>query len=417
MQSYGVIGGTIWGNRGAEAMVVTTMGRVRQRDPDAAFVIFSYYPDQDRELVDDDRITIADVRPKAILLTWITALVAATVAVVGIRMPERFLTTAGRELRDCRALFDVSGISFHDGRLPVVGYNLLCLWPAILLRVPVVRLSQAMGPFEHLLNRLPARWVTSRALHTFARGRVTAEHMASLGVSDERWSTAPDVAFAYLPEFSVSEESAREVDAVRSSLEQVAADGRDIVGLVPSSLVAQKMEQSGDDYLGLLTRLIVDLQRDGRHVLVMPNATRAASTAARNNDLVVVRELAGRLAPAGPIDSSKVTIVDFDLHTASIRELTALCSVIVTSRFHAMVAALALGVPPLVMGWSHKYTEVLEVFDCAELAVDFSEAERRVPAMVAQLMDDRDAVRERIQAALPGVVEESIAQFDQVDRL
>jgi len=38
----GIIGGTIWGNRGAESMLVTTIGMLRQSQPDAQFVVFSY---------------------------------------------------------------------------------------------------------------------------------------------------------------------------------------------------------------------------------------------------------------------------------------------------------------------------------------------------------------------------------------
>ena len=58
-----------------------------------------------------------------------------------------------RRLRACSALFDVSGISFHDGRLAIVAYNVFCIWPALLLGVPVLHLSQAMGPFRNRVNR------------------------------------------------------------------------------------------------------------------------------------------------------------------------------------------------------------------------------------------------------------------------
>ena len=64
MNKYGVVGGTLWGNRGAEEMVVTTIGRVRERDPGAAFVLLSYFPDRDRELLRDEDVTVVDARPR-----------------------------------------------------------------------------------------------------------------------------------------------------------------------------------------------------------------------------------------------------------------------------------------------------------------------------------------------------------------
>ena len=417
MSIYGIIGGTLWGNRGAEAMVVTTIGRVRERDPDASFVLLSYFPERDRELLRDPAVTVVDARPKVTAITWAGALFSRLAGLVGLRLPDAVLPFPVRALRRCRALFDVSGISFHDGRLTVVGYNLLCVWPALLLKVPVIRLSQAMGPFRNPLNRIPARWVTKCSLHTFARGRLTAEFMDGLGVPAESWSVAPDVAFAYRPEYSLTTENDQQVSALLNRGADLRSAGTDVVGLVPSSLVNQKMTSEGQDYVGLLLAVVRDLHKRGVHVLVMPNATRAGLDAPRNNDITVVNQLRGRImAEPDGIDPDAVSYVDFDLNTASIRTLAEQCTLLITSRFHAMVAALALGVPPLVMGWSHKYEEVLEMFGCEGDAVDFSEAEQ-LPELVERLLAEHDTTRERILKALPEVTTAAVAQFDQLDRL
>jgi polysaccharide pyruvyl transferase WcaK-like protein len=418
VNTYGVIGGTLWGNRGAEAMVVTTIGRVRERDPGASFVLLSYYPERDRALLADPGVTVVGATPRHAVVTWLGALLCRALRPVGVRVPDAVLPGAVRALRGCRALFDVSGISFHDDRLPVVVYNVLSAWPAFLLKVPVVRLAQAMGPFRHPLNRLPARWVTRRSLHTFARGRRTAAFMERLGAPAGSWSVAPDVAFAYQPEYSLTSENDERVAAARAELATARAAGTDVVGLVPSSLVNRKIAGTGGDYVGLLRTLVGDLQRRGAHVLVMPNATRAGVAAGRNNDITVITQLRDRIAadPSG-VDPAAITYIDVDVNTASIRSLAGACTLLITSRFHAMVAALALGVPPLVMGWSHKYEEVLEMFGCEANAVDFSAAEREVPALVGRLLDDHEKVQERIVKALPEVTAAAVAQFDQLDRL
>jgi polysaccharide pyruvyl transferase WcaK-like protein len=418
VNTYGVIGGTLWGNRGAEAMVVTTIGRVRERDPGASFVLMSYYPDRDRALLADPGVRVVGATPRHAIGTWLGALLCRGLRLIGLRAPDAILPAPVRALRGCRALFDVSGISFHDGRLSVVAYNVLSAWPAFLLRVPVVRLAQAMGPFRHPLNRLPARWVTRRALHTFARGRRTARFMEQLGVPADSWSVAPDVAFAYQPEYSLTRENDERVAATRADLEKVRTTGTDIVGLVPSSLVNRQTAAKGGDYVGLLRTLVCDLHRRGAHIVVMPNATRAGVAGGRNNDITVITQLRDRItADPSDLDPSAITYVDFDVNTASIRSLAESCRLLITSRFHAMVAALALGVPPLVIGWSHKYEEVLEMFGCEANAVDFSAAERDVPAMVGRLLDEHEEARERILKALPEVTAAAIAQFDQLDRL
>jgi colanic acid/amylovoran biosynthesis protein len=419
VSTYAVIGATLWGNRGAEAMVATTIGRVRERDPQARFLLMSYLAGDDRTLIDDPTVSVLDAAPERTVLVHLPAAVVCwLLGLVGLRLPDRLLPAPVRALRRCRALFDVSGISFHDGRLAVVAYNIMCVWPALLLGVPVVRLSQAMGPFRHPLNRLPARWVTARSAHTFARGRHTADHLRAVGMPAARWSVAPDVAFAYRPEDSLTVENDRRVEDVVTRLGEHRSAGASVVAVVPSSLVLAKISTDGGDYILLLRDLVADLQARGRHVVVVPNATREGSDSTRNNDLVCVERLRERVAaqPAG-VDATAITYVDFDVNTASIRRIIEQTELVVTSRFHAMVAALALGVPPLVMGWSHKYEEVLEMFGCEANAVDFAEAHRALLPLVDRVLGETDEVRARIEEHLPAVRAAAEAQFDVLDRL
>ena len=162
--------------------------------------------------------------------------------------------------------------------------------------------------------------MTRRSLHTFARGRLTARYMGDLGVPAGCWSVAPDVAFAYRPEYSLTAENDRLVADLLERLARVRASGADVVALVPSSLVHQKMTGQGRDYVALLRTIVDDLHARGLHVLVMPNATRAGLDVPRNNDINVISRLRDRIAaePDG-IDAFALSYVDFDLNTASIR--------------------------------------------------------------------------------------------------
>lgn len=419
MNTYAVIGGTLWGNRGAEAMVVTTIGRVRDRDPDARFIVMSYMAERDRELVTDPAVAVLDAGPKVSVLVHLPfAMLCWLLSLLRIRWPDVLLPRSVRLLRGCRALFDVSGISFHDGRLAVVAYNVVCLWPAMLLRVPVIRLSQAMGPFEQALNRVPARQMLRRATYTFARGRRTAEYLRDLDSSAERWSVSADVAFAYRDGDSLTRENEELVEQVATHLAQVRDRGQQIVALVPSSLVLKKMQARDEDYLAILRSVINHLHERHRHVVLVPNATRAGVDTMRNNDVAVIERLRASIeSDAEGIDHEGLTYVDFDLNTAGIRALIADCELVITSRFHAMVASLSLGVPTLVMGWSHKYEEVLEMFGCEADAIDFTEADGALHAMIDRLIDDNADVRRRIAAALPDVVGSAQRQFDLLDAL
>lgn len=425
MASYAIIGGTLWGNRGAEAMVVTTIGRLRDQDPDASFLVLSYQAAVDRTLTRDPRVRIADAAPARLLLHMPFALLCWLAGRVGVRVPDTLLPADVRALRSCRALLDVTGISFHDGRLGVVAYNVVCLWPALLLQVPVVRLSQAMGPFRNPLNRWAARRILRSSTHSFARGRLTAELMRQLDVRDARWSVAADVAFAYRPDDRLTTENLAEVAELVERLAAAREAGRSVIAVIPSSLVLKSSLAEGDDYVGSLRRLLQHLHAGGRHVLLVPNATSEGHDTLRNNDLEVIRRLERALAgDAALTHPAFLTVVRRDVDTASIRSLLACCDATITSRFHGMVASLALGVPALVLGWSHKYEEVLEMFGSASDAVQAADAladpnrvEQRLLPVVDAFLGDLYIRRERIAHHLPGVVASAEAQFEVVASL
>ncbi len=418
-RTVAITGATLWGNRGAEAMLVTTIGQVRARRPDARIVIFSYFPRRDRALVRDPRVTVIGARPRDLVLrTFPFAVLAWLAGLLRLRWPDRLLPHPARALRRCDALLDISGISFADGREKFLPFNILLIWPALLLGVPVIKLAQALGPFKHPLTRLSARLFLPRCRHIYARGEVTAAHLRDLGLPAEKWSLAADIAFVYDPAYSLTEENEAQVNALAARLAELRAAGKTIVGLVPSSLVHTASAKAGRDYAGLFVQIIRDLGGPEMHFVVVPNATRQGSPSFANNDLAAIAALRERLIADLPgALGERVDIVDYDLNTAGSRRLFAQCDVIITSRFHGMISALTLGVPPVVIGWSHKYAEVLAEFGLERFAVDFADPKADVLSLARAALTERDAVRQQIAAHLEAVRASAAAQFACLDDL
>lgn len=343
------------------------------------------------------------------LLVWLLARLR-------IRLPDRLLPKHVRALRQCDLLLDVSGISFSDGREKYLPYNILRIWPALLLGVPVINLAQALGPFKNPLVRLSARLFLPRCARIYARGAVTAEHLRDLGLPADRWERADDVAFLYKPEYSLSAENDALIDMLGARLDARRAAGDVIVGLVPSSLVLTKVTKTGRDYLAVLLDVVHDLGA-GYHFIVLPNATRQGRETATNNDLWAIAQLKARAAATlTPEELARIDMVDVDVNTAGTRRLIARCDVLLTSRFHGMISALCLGVPPVVVGWSHKYAEVLAEFDLARYAVDFADAEADVAALVREVLAQREALRAPMAAGLARARESSARQFEALAR-
>ena len=62
-----IIGGSIWGNRGASAMLETTIHKLRDSAPTAQIYVFTPYPEKDSSLSIDSSLEFFDSRPLALI--------------------------------------------------------------------------------------------------------------------------------------------------------------------------------------------------------------------------------------------------------------------------------------------------------------------------------------------------------------
>lgn len=408
---FSLIAATVWGNRGAEAMLETSIGRVRDRHPDARFSVFSYYPEKDRELIRDSAVAVRSSTPAyLVLVLFPMSLLAAPFARLTGRVPGCFPRSV-RELAESAALIDLAGVSFIDGREKFLPFNILTILPAMLLGTPVFKLAQALGPFKNPLNRFAARLLRKCAL-VCPRGEVTLSHMESIDFPANRMLPAPDIAFLFESRDSLSDEGAGEAGDLATRAYGIRGAGRSVVGLCPSAVLANKAQTEGWDYLGFMAALAARLIDDGHAVLLFPNATRAGSQKLRNNDLPVIAQIVGRLSDEHAGD---VLAVTGDMNAASLRVVVEACSCVAVSRFHAMVGALSVGVPVAVVGWSHKYLEVMKQFGLEEFVFDYSAHDpQALRAVVARLLAEGDQRAAEINRAYPKVREGSSAQFAEM---
>jgi len=414
VKRFALIAATIAGNRGAEAMLETSVGRLRDREPDAEFVVYSYLPDSDRALITDPAIVVHSCTPvQLVLVLFPLSLLLAALGAIGLRRAAaRVMPASVRDLAACDALIDLAGVSFIDGREKFLPFNLLTLWPAMLLGVPVFKLSQAMGPFKHAATRLASRTLW-RCRMVVPRGEGTLAHLRHAAFPPNLTYPAPDIAFGFEVRDALSLEGSDEAAAIIERATALRAEGATVVGLCPSSVIAGKAAEEGWDYIGFLAEVTSGLLDGGSSVVLFPNATRAASAKLRNNDLPVIAQVVERVADT----TGRLLAVRGDMAAAPIRLVVEACDVVAVSRFHAMVGALSACIPVAVMGWSHKYAEVMAQFGLEEWVYDYSahDADAFV-ARVGELLGGRESCAEQIRRELPAVRGASIAQFDEVLR-
>lgn len=404
-RSYSIIAGTLYGNRGAQAMTETVVGRLRDHDPAIGFSVFSYYPDDDRRVLVDPSIAIHSATPAALVLRLLplSLLFGLLRRVLG----RRVLSLAPADIRalgTSTALVDVAGVSFIDGREKYLPFNVLTLVPAMLLGVPVVKMSQATGPFGSRANRLASRLVLPRVRMIWARGAGTKQHLDDSGLRGLTYAQADDIAFVHSSSYALTREGGTALDGL---LATVAGSGSSVVGVCPSSVIAVRSRAEGGSYETVLAGLVRDLSAAGHQVVLFPNATRAGDRdGERNNDLPVIRRvLAG--AGAGPVAGPVPVSVDMDIDASAVKRVIQACDLVVVSRFHAMVGALSLAVPVVVLGWSHKYAEVMARFGMQDQVSDYRrlsgpELRLAVESAIARRTELTAAIRAQLPEVLHG---------------
>ena len=397
-----IIGAALSANKGAAAMVESVMARLPNEMGECHFDVLTTYPEADESRVPEGvDAAVVGLQPVRLALVEFPIACLALVART-LRLPLFWVRSRGcRTMLDSAVVVDVAGISFADGRgFAIVVYNALMTGVPLLLGVPVVKAAQALGPFQSMPNKWLAPLVLRRVKTVCARGARTREHLDSLGGVN-----AVDVADLA---FSLDEAAGLPIE-VSSALGSI--DSNFIV-VMPSAVVRGIFEAKGGDYVTAMASLVSEIRnKTGRSVVIAPHSYRAGLPEGRMNDGPVCREVAS--ACAGDI---QVLGLDADLTAGELRHLVALSSVLVTSRFHAMISGLATSTPTVVVGWSHKYKEVLDDFGLSSLGLDSSALNNpsEIADVVARVLSTRDELSQQISAGLPAVKIRSLRNFSAI---
>ncbi|MGO3320594.1 MAG: polysaccharide pyruvyl transferase family protein [Microbacterium gubbeenense] len=398
-----IIGSALSGNKGAAAMLESAVQTLGDRLGDVEFTLLSMYPREDAAQNHYDNLEIVSATPRQLGVT-INVLALAYRVLPFLRGTIRKKSKAIGALAESSVLLDQGGITFTDGREKFLLYNVASILPALNTGTPVFKCAQAVGPFTNPINRRASKTFLPKVKTLVTRGRITHEFAEGLGLSN--LYAGADYAFSLEMSGTEPEEVSRHVDLSFF-------DDGDVVGVCPSVVLQKKVDAAGGDYARQIIGFIEHLQEQGRKVLLVPHSVRTGTDKTHNNDLPLCREIHQRLSV-----SSNVLFIDRELSSQQLRYLIGRCDLFVASRFHAMVSSLAMAVPTLVIGWSHKYREVLEMFGLEEWAFGHDQL---TPEHLAErfeaLEGARDDVQAKLDAHLPEVKQRSLAQADLIAEL
>jgi colanic acid/amylovoran biosynthesis protein len=409
MKKIVITGGSLNGNSGAEAMLVTTIQRLKENIPNAEFGIFTPYPKDDRIVWQEVKdIYLLDSSPiKLAFVIFPLSIIGGVLKFFKLNFFRKVFPFPIRFLWEASVLIDVAGVAFIDSRMKFLPFNVLSIYPAFLLKVPVIKFAQAVGPFNKKINRLLAVHCFNKLEHLFARGDKTMEHLQTLSLKDDKFSLAADVAFCNKDGDSITVENYIKLEKTIQIVKSIKETKKKVIGLCPSSVLARS--KNGEEYIETIVGIIKELIEKNVYVVVFPNATKEHKPELwRNNDLPLV----SRLEEIFGQETKDLTFVNYNLNADGVKSLINILDSVIVSRFHAMVFALSLKTPVFVLGWSHKYMEVMKQFSLQQYVVDFKNSNNKeVLAGIFEMFDNEKQIIQKIEQELPKVRNQSYLQI------
>ena len=356
-QSVIVTGVTLSGNLGGLAMFEALKEICTESEINV--LLASILPNEDKKSKSAKRTVVLDLNYKFFLMILAPLCLIMYLLPVSIAVKKKLLglNDALKEYSTATAVYDLSGICFVDGRGgALLWYNIAILLPALAMDIPVYKLSQAVGPFNKLMNRFFAKLMLSRCAHIFARGEISYSYLKELRLSNI--SKSPDISFTLNSNVLLSK--ARNI-----------VPKEKFIAICPSRVVEAYCESSNINLIEILVQYIVYLLGMNYSVVLLPHSE--DSGIKKNNDMAVCKKVLNRinkdLVKSGTKEN--VIIVSAEGSAKLAREIIGLSEFAIVSRFHSMIAALSKSTPCLTIGWNHKYQEAAMPFGLEKLVVGY----------------------------------------------
>jgi len=403
-----IFGTAISGNKGAAAMFESTVQTVTEKYPEAKFSLLTPYYKDDLEIETFPNVTILNANPKKLVLKIIPFAFIYGVLKF-LHLPTHLITKRSKvisALDDADVILDEGGVSFVDGREIYLLFNIAILLPGLFMGKRTVKCAQALGTFKNPINWLMAKIFLPKVDLIVARGEKTLENLENINIK-KNVVLGADYAFS----LRISD---KDRQGVSNYLNKEIFQSDKLVGICPSTVIDEYCQKNNKNYPQIMADFIDYLvEKKNYPVAIIPHSIRLNTEKPKNNDLPICKEIYKRVS-----NKDNVILIDEELNPRELRVLIGKSNLFVGSRFHSMVSSLAMKVPTLVVGWSHKYKEVLDMFELAEYA--FSHKLLTTEKLIEEfnkLEKNQEDIRNKIAKNLPEVIKMADKHVDYIAKI
>ena len=406
MKKIVLIGSTLTGNKGASAMAESAIQNLSEKLDEVEFSLLSYYPDEDKLINPYKNLKILNASPIYLGLVINTA--AMMCRVLPFLKPKICnLIPEIKAIAESDVILDQGGITFSDGREKFLIFNIATILPAIFLKKKIVKCGQALGPFNGIINKNLAKLFLPKIKLILARGEYSYKNLRSIGLSTNLVQST-DYAFSLKVKLDTINND--KLSIVEDFL--LKAGKNKVIGICPSIVVGKNF--SNDKYEQIVADFINDylINKRGYKVVLIPHSVRMNTTKTHNNDLPLSNKIYDKLSIYG---KQNCFFLNSEYSSQELRYVIGKLDFFIASRFHSMISSLAMKIPTIVIGWSHKYEEVLKEFRLEKFAFDYKLLDMAFLINRFEYLEENEkSIKELMNNNIERIVKKSKAQGDYI---
>lgn len=361
--------GASFSNKGAEAMIITTCEGLKKYFPDSRLILVSPEYKYDKKKIEKLLLPLEIVnvinqstsKNKLIRIFNFGYRVLITLKdIVIIKLSNKykkrqFINNKFNAIYHSDIIIDISGINFTDyfSNFNTLAHMLYFLYAKILNK-PYFCFPQAFGPANKFINKFAIKLCMPMANYIMPRGNISKGFIEELGIT-KNVKLITDLAFSF--------------DKCDDKLvydifkkEKIDYKNKKFVGV---TINTHLYNWSETDIIQIFAKFLDYItEKYDYEVLLLIHALYASGI-----DDSDIAEMIYEKSTNKP----KIHIIAGDYNASELKGIISKCHILVGSRFHSMIAALSTNVPVLVIGWSHKYKEILDLFEMDRFIVDYRE--------------------------------------------
>jgi len=270
---------------------------------------------------------------------------------------------------------------------------------------PVVFMPQAWGPFTSQSIRQLSAAAINLSDCAYARDKRSYLYMNELeGVDRHKIKLAPDIAYQF--------EGASQEKAIQILKENgLISNEKNMVGIMPNMQVY--IRTNGKGHENKYVKLLIDLSkyflnRQNFSIVLIPHQVQPVENPEIPDDRFLCDLIKISLGNVQDI----VTLKDY-YSAELLKAIIGRMDLIIGSRYHGIVAALSQMIPTLVLGWSHKYFELLSDVGIEQYIADHKNLNKdELLALVEKAWLNRRELRNILKQRVPEQIYKSTGALD-----